>query len=106
VFVNLFHAPLGAPMTASAVRQVMRVLSRRAGLARPVRPHMLRRSSGSEMAGAGVPIDVVRELLGHGSITSTQQYVHPSRARMRSAVEAVGKVTSQRGMRRQEGGPR
>jgi len=45
VFVNLFHAPLGAPMTASAVRQVMRVLSRRAGLARPVRPHMLRHSS-------------------------------------------------------------
>ena len=42
VFVNLFHAPLGAPMTASAVRQVMRVLSRRAGLARPVHPHMLR----------------------------------------------------------------
>jgi len=45
VFVNLFHAPLGAPMTASAVRQVMRVLSRRAGLARPVHPHMLRHSA-------------------------------------------------------------
>ena len=57
VFVNLFHAPLGAPMTASAVRQVMRVLSRRAGLARPVHPHMLRHSSGSEMADAGVPIE-------------------------------------------------
>ncbi len=68
VFVNLFHAPLGAPMTASAVRQVMRVLS--------------------------------------GSITSAQHYVHPSRARMRSAVEAVEKVTSQRRIRRQEGGPR
>jgi integrase/recombinase XerD len=106
VFVNLFHAPLGAPMTASAVRQVMRVLSRRAGLARPVHPHMLRHSSGSEMADAGVPIDVVQELLGHGSITSTQHYVTPSRARMRSAVEAVEKVTSQRRTRRQEGGPR
>ena len=106
VFVNLFHAPLGAPVTASAVRQVMRVLSRRAGLARPVHPHMLRHSSGSEMADAGVPIDVVQELLGHGSITSAQHYVHPSRARMRSAVEAVEKVTSQRRTRRQEGGPR
>lgn len=106
MFVNLFHAPLGAPMTASAVRQVMRVLSRRAGLARPVHPHMLRHSSGSEMADAGVPIDVVQELLGHGSITSAQHYAHPSRARMRSAVEAVEKVTSQRRARRQEGGPR
>jgi site-specific recombinase XerD len=53
-----------------------------------------------------VPIDVVQELLGHGSITSAQHYVHPSRARMRSAVEAVEKVTSQRRTRRQEGGPR
>lgn len=44
VFVNLFHAPLGQPMTASAVRQRLRALSRGAGLARPVHPHMLRHS--------------------------------------------------------------
>jgi integrase/recombinase XerD len=61
VFVNLFHAPLGQPMTDSAVRQWLRGLSRRAGLARPIRAHMLRHSTGTEMAEAGVPIDVIQE---------------------------------------------
>lgn len=105
VFVNLFHAPLGAPMSASAVRQGLRTLSRRAGLARAVHPHMLRHSAGSEMAEAGVAIDVVQELLGHRSITSTQIYVHPSRARMRQAVEAVEALSvTRRAQRRKEQG--
>lgn len=87
VFVNLFHPPLGAPMTASAVRQLFAGLGRRAGLARGVRPHMLRHSTGTELAEAGVAIDVVQELLGHRSIVSTQVYVHPSGRRMRDAVD-------------------
>jgi site-specific recombinase XerD len=96
VFVNLAHTPLGRPMTASAVRQGFRSLSRRAGLARAVHPHMLRHAAASQMAEAGVAIDVVQKLLGHQSITSTQIYVHSSEARMRSAVEAVEKLTEQR----------
>jgi integrase/recombinase XerD len=96
VFVNLFHSPLGAPMTASAVRQGLQVLSRRAGLGRAIHPHMMRHSAGTEMAEAGVGIEVVQELLGHRSITSAQVYVHPSPARMRKAVEAVEKVSSKR----------
>lgn len=101
VFVNLFHAPLGQPMTASAVRQRLRGLSRRAGLARAVHPHMLRHSTGTEMTEAGVAIDVVQAILGHGSITSTQIYVHPSRARMRDAVEAVEALSVKRRGQRQ-----
>lgn len=106
VLVNLFHEPLGAPMTASAVRQAFRRLSRRAGLARPVHPHMLRHSAGTEMAEAGVGVDVVQAVLGHRSITSAQRYVHPSQARMRDAVEAVENVSRQRRAQRQKGGQR
>jgi len=96
VFVNLFHAPVGAPMTDSAVRQLFARLGRRAGLARRVHPHMLRHSTGTEMADAGVPIDVVQQVLGHRSIVSTQVYVHPSERRMRDAVEAVEAVSRRR----------
>ncbi len=63
---------------------------------------LLRHSAGSEMAEAGVAIDVVQELLGHRSITSAQVYVHPSQARMRSAVEAVEELARKR--RAQRGG--
>jgi site-specific recombinase XerD len=58
---------------------------------------MLRHSTGSELADAGAAVDVVQELLGHRyPITSTQVYVHPSRARMRKAVEAVEAVAVKR----------
>jgi site-specific recombinase XerD len=104
VFVNLFHPPLGAPMTDSAVRQLFRALSRRGGLARPLRPHMLRHSTGTELAEAGASIDVVQALLGHRSITSAQVYVHPSQRRMRDAVEAVEKISRQRRVQHREKG--
>jgi site-specific recombinase XerD len=105
-FVNLFHSPLGAPMTDSAVRQLFGRLGRRAGLARPVRPHMLRHACGTEMAQAGVPIDVVQSVLGHRSILSTQMYVHPGPARLRDAVEAVAALSRQRQDQRRRGADR
>ena len=104
VFVNLFHAPLGAPMSVSAVRQSFMAMSRRAGLARPVHPHLLRHSAGTALTEAGTAVDVVQALLGHRSITSSQVYVHPSQRRARDAVEAVERLTRQRrAQRRKEG---
>lgn len=100
VFVNLLHPPLGAPMTASAVRQAFATLSRRAGLGRAIHPHMLRHSTAEEMVDAGTAIDVVQELLGHRSITSTQVYARASTNRMRDAVEAVEAISRQRRSRR------
>lgn len=103
VFVNLRHAPLGAPMTDSGVRQLVRGLGRRAGLGRVVTPHLLRHATATEMVGAGTPIDVVQAVLGHRSITSTQVYAHPSGERMRDAVEAVEAACRQRRARRRGG---
>jgi site-specific recombinase XerD len=96
VFVNLFHEPLGGPMSYSSVRQMLAGLSQRAGLSRPVTAHMLRHSMGTELAEVGVGIDVVQELLGHASILTTQRYVNPSRRRLREAVEALESLTVKR----------
>jgi integrase/recombinase XerD len=96
VLVNLFHAPLGQPMTASAVRQTFARLGRNAGLARPVHPHMARHMAGTELVEAGVAIDVVQALLGHRRITSTQIYAHASDRRVREAVEAVEALSRRR----------
>jgi integrase/recombinase XerD len=103
VFVNLFHAPLGSPMTDSAVRQLIAGLGRRAGLGRAVTPHMLRHSTAEEMVEAGVGIDVVQELLGHRSIVTTQMYAHASPRRLREAVDAVEAATKQRRNQRRKG---
>jgi len=90
VLVNLAHAPLGQPMTASSIRQWLAGLSRRAGLERTVTPHMFRHATATELLARGAGIDVVKELLGHASILSTQTYLHPGSDALRAAVDALG----------------
>ena len=89
VFVNLFREPLGAPMRPDAVGELLSALSRRAGLGRAARPHQLRHAWASDLVDAGAGIDVVADLLGHGSVESSRVYVHPSPGRLRAAVDKV-----------------
>jgi integrase len=67
MLVNLFHEPLGRPMSDHTVRRWLAVTSRRAGLDRLVRPHMFRHATATELLARGAGIDVVKELLGHFS---------------------------------------
>lgn len=92
VFVNLFAEPRGEPMRYSRVAQLFASLSRRAGLTRPVTPHMLRHAAGSALTAIG-GLDVAQAVLGHASITSTQIYVHASSERQRDAVEGLARAT-------------
>jgi integrase/recombinase XerD len=89
VFVNLFRARIGAPMRPDAIGDLLAAVSRRAGLDRLVRPHQLRHAFASNLADVGTGIDVIADLLGHASISSSAVYVHPDSARLRRAVDAV-----------------
>jgi integrase/recombinase XerD len=91
VFVNLFAEPLGAPMRYGRVADLFGSLSRRAGLAHAVTPHMLRHAAGSALTAAG-GLDVAQAILGHASITSTQIYVHASTERQRDAVDRLAQA--------------
>jgi site-specific recombinase XerD len=89
VLVNLFRAPVGAAMRLDAVNDLVAAAARRAGLASVPRPHQMRHAFASNVLDAGAGIEVVQDLLGHASITSTQVYAHPDEARLRAAVEVV-----------------
>lgn len=89
VLVNLFRPPAGAPMRLDAINELVAAASRRAGIDPPVRPHQLRHAFGSNVADAGIGIDVVASLLGHSWVSSSQVYVHPDPARLREAVDRV-----------------
>ena len=41
------------------------------------------------MADAGVPVHVLRKIAGHGSLTTTQQYLHPDHRAITDAGEAL-----------------
>ena len=89
VVVNLFREPIGAPMRPDAVGELLAAASRRAGLPRAITPHRLRHAFGSNAADAGCGIDVLADLLGHASVSSSQVYLHPDPGRLRAAVDLV-----------------
>jgi len=97
VLVNLFRAPIGAPMPPDAINELLTAAGRRAGLRRQVTPHQLRHAFGSNLADAGGTLDEVAALLGHKSVTSSQVYLHPDPARLRDAVERVPTPREQAG---------
>jgi len=90
VFVNLFHFPVGQPMRDGTVREWLATASRRAGLERVVTPHMFRHATARELLARGAGLDVVKELLGHVSIRSTEAYLHPAVDTLRAAVDRLG----------------
>jgi integrase len=87
VFVNLFRAPLGRPMTYSSAKDLFDRLARDADLI--ARPHMIRHSTATQWIRQGVGRDVVQELLGHASESSMAPYIHASDQEKREAVERV-----------------
>ena len=99
VLVNLFREPLGAPMRPGALNELLTALSRRAGLAREIRPHMLRHCFGSNVMDAGAARDEAQTLLGHASPARTQVYPHPAHDRLRRAVDRVAARSLREGAR-------
>ena len=100
VFVNLFRAQIGAPLRPDAVGELLVAASRRAGLDPVIRPHQLRHAFASNVADSGGGIDVVADLLGHASVSSSQVYSHPDPSRLRAAVDAVPGPREQAGVAR------
>jgi integrase/recombinase XerD len=87
VFVNLYHEPLGTPMTYRAAKRFFERLANDCGFA--LRPHMLRHTAATNWVRAGVDLDVVQRLLGHASLASTSVYLHARDEDKRRAVETV-----------------
>ncbi len=86
LLVNCYHAPLGRALSAGSVEELFVRLSAKVG--HRARPHMLRHSFASEVALATKDPALVKELLGHASVVSTDVYMHARWDDMRSAVDA------------------
>ncbi|MFD9736242.1 tyrosine-type recombinase/integrase [Umezawaea sp. NPDC059074] len=54
-----------------------------------LRRHDLRHTGLTWMADAGVPLHVLRKIAGHGSLTTTQRYLHPDLQTIHDAGDSL-----------------
>jgi len=74
----LFPSPYknrnGEPLTARLVQYLMAGYLQQAGVTRPYSPHCLRHTFATQLLNAGMPLEVLKELMGHDSIQMTLRY--------------------------------
>lgn len=75
---------------ANAVGKAFRLARAESGIPEAATPHSLRHSFATRLMEEGVPVETLRILLGHASITTTQAYLHLTEA----ARERIGAVVS------------
>jgi len=78
----------GEPFTSHRAIERLGIICRNYQM-RKVTWHMLRHTFATQLTLRGVPLTVVRELLGHSSITTTMRYSHVAPAALRSAIELL-----------------
>ncbi|MCL4478771.1 MAG: tyrosine-type recombinase/integrase [Deltaproteobacteria bacterium] len=62
-------------ITRQRAFQIIRSIAHKAGITKPVHPHTLRHSFAVNCIGQGVPLPVVKDLLGHSSVLTTMVYL-------------------------------
>nr|MDT0664113.1 tyrosine-type recombinase/integrase [Micromonospora sp. DSM 115978] len=68
----------------------------RAGITQRVRPHDLRHAHASWLLAGGADLQVVKERLGHGSIATTQRYLHTLPTADETALSALDRIRGRR----------
>ena len=87
---RLFTGPRGGRITTAVLRDATHWDEVVAALGYPhLRRHSLRHTGLTWMADAGVPVHVLQKIAGHGSLTTTQLYLHPDERSIRDAGQAL-----------------
>jgi integrase/recombinase XerD len=73
---EVFVGKSGKTLSRVQMWRDLKALGRRAGLKRPLHPHLLRHTFASHLLQGGADMRSVQEMLGHANLQTTQIYTH------------------------------
>jgi site-specific recombinase XerD len=85
----VFLSNRGNRISLRRLRSLIKDLAQKAGLKKDVHPHSLRHTFAVSIREAGEELDVLKDLLGHASIETTEIYTHCSVSQLRAAVDRI-----------------
>ncbi len=97
----MFPSPskAGAPLSVRQIQHRMAASLKAAQITRPYSPHCLRHTFATELLNAGASLEVIKELMGHRSITMTLRYTQLYDATKRAQYDqAMAHVTTRQAL--------
>jgi integrase/recombinase XerD len=94
----LFQNRQGGRLSRAGVRYLLQkyvqpVRRDHPGFTQPVSPHSLRHTKGMHLLQSGVPLEIIRDFLGHVDVKTTEIYARANLEMKRKALEKVTDVT-------------
>ena len=75
------------PLSERKAYDIIKSYGKKAGLLKPIHPHVLRHSFATHLLTGGSDLRVLQELLGHKTLSATQKYIHLDLAHLSRTLE-------------------
>jgi integrase/recombinase XerD len=79
---QFFLSRRGTALSRQMIWVLVKTYAKRAGITKPVKPHLLRHSFATHLLGGGADLRAIQEMLGHANISTTQIYTAVEETRL------------------------